>query len=96
MVFTFASLRRLQYSALSASFIPLVLTWTCEKPTSFEEKIGLISKIEDIKGVDLYGDWDVITTSDTYTKKDSRTIEYKISVPADGTKTVSYTVEYTY
>ncbi len=44
----------------------------------------------------LYGDWDIITTSDTYTKKDSRTIEYRISVPADGTKTVSYTVEYTY
>jgi len=44
----------------------------------------------------VYGDWDVITTSDTYTEKDSRTIEYGISVPADGTKTISYTVEYTY
>ena len=30
-----------------------------KKPTSFEEKIELISRIEDIKGVDLYGDWDV-------------------------------------
>lgn len=30
-----------------------------KKSTSFEEKIKLISKIEDIKGVDLYGDWDV-------------------------------------
>lgn len=30
-----------------------------KKPTSFEQKIELISKIEDIKGVDLYGDWDV-------------------------------------
>jgi len=27
--------------------------------TSFEDKIKLISKIKDIKGVDLYGDWDV-------------------------------------
>lgn len=55
------------------------------------------SKSVDIVVVEhLYGDWDIITTSDTYTKKDSRTIEYKISVPADGTKTVSYTVEYTY
>jgi len=30
-----------------------------KKPTSFSEKIELMSKIEDIKGVDLYGDWDV-------------------------------------
>ncbi len=30
-----------------------------KKDTSFEQKIELISKIEDIKGVDLYGDWDV-------------------------------------
>ena len=30
-----------------------------KNPTSFKEKIELISKIEDIKGVDLYGDWDV-------------------------------------
>lgn len=29
------------------------------KAISFEEKIKLISGIEDIKGVDLYGDWDV-------------------------------------
>lgn len=27
--------------------------------TSFEDKIKLISKVKDIKGVDLYGDWDV-------------------------------------
>ena len=27
--------------------------------TSFEDKIKLISQIKDIKGVDLYGDWDV-------------------------------------
>jgi sugar phosphate isomerase/epimerase len=27
--------------------------------TSFSQKIELISKIDDIKGVDLYGDWDV-------------------------------------
>ena len=30
-----------------------------KKETSFEDKIKLISQIEDIKGVDLYGDWDV-------------------------------------
>ena len=29
--------------------------------TTFEEKIELISSIKDIKGVDLYGDWDVNT-----------------------------------
>jgi len=30
-----------------------------KKKTSLEDKIKLISQIEDIKGVDLYGDWDV-------------------------------------
>jgi len=30
-----------------------------KKKTSLEEKIKLISQIEDIKGVDLYGDWDI-------------------------------------
>lgn len=30
-----------------------------KKEISFEDKIKLISKIKDIKGVDLYGDWDV-------------------------------------
>jgi len=30
-----------------------------KKSTTFEQKIELASKIEDIKGVDLYGDWDV-------------------------------------
>lgn len=30
-----------------------------KSPTSFSEKIELMSKIDDIKGVDLYGDWDV-------------------------------------
>ena len=30
-----------------------------KKSTTFEQKVELISKIEDIKGVDLYGDWDV-------------------------------------
>lgn len=44
----------------------------------------------------LYGDWDIITTSDEYTKKDSKTIEYRISVPADGMKMVSFTAEHTY
>ncbi|MGM0366409.1 MAG: sugar phosphate isomerase/epimerase family protein [Actinomycetota bacterium] len=29
------------------------------KDTTFEQKIELISQIEEIKGVDLYGDWDV-------------------------------------
>lgn len=30
-----------------------------KKATSFEDKIRQISKVSDIKGVDLYGDWDV-------------------------------------
>jgi xylose isomerase len=30
-----------------------------KKPSTFKEKVELISSVEDIKGVDLYGDWDV-------------------------------------
>lgn len=30
-----------------------------KKPSSFEDKIKLMSRNKDIKGVDLYGDWDV-------------------------------------
>ena len=41
----------------------------------------------------FYGDWEITSSSDEYEKTDAFTAEWKISVPADGEKTVSYTVE---
>ena len=44
----------------------------------------------------LYGDWEIITTSDTYEKKDAYTAEWEVTVPANGSKKVSFTVERRY
>ncbi len=41
----------------------------------------------------FYGDWEITSSSDKYEKTDAFTAEWKITVPADGEKTVSYTVE---
>ncbi|WP_440956368.1 DUF4139 domain-containing protein [Methanosarcina sp. Mfa9] len=41
----------------------------------------------------FYGDWEITSSSDDYEKTDAFTAEWKITVPADGEKTVSYTVE---
>ncbi len=41
----------------------------------------------------FYGDWEVIKNSDKFEKTDAFTAEWKISVPADGEKTVTYSVE---
>ena len=41
----------------------------------------------------FYGDWEITSSSDKYQKTDAFTAEWKITVPADGEKTVSYTVE---
>lgn len=40
--------------------------------------------------------WDIIKKSDDYKKIDSRTIHFNITVPANGKKTVTYTVRYTW
>jgi hypothetical protein len=39
-----------------------------------------------------YGDWRVTTSSPEYAKKDAQTMEWTITVPADGEKVVTYTV----
>ena len=52
------------------------------------------SEAQDVKVVEhLYGDWEIIQNSDTYEKVDAFTIEFRVSVPANETKTVSYTIE---
>lgn len=44
----------------------------------------------------FYGDWEITTTSDPYEKKDAYTAEWDITIPADGSKKVTYTVKRSY
>ena len=44
----------------------------------------------------FYGDWEITTTSDTYEKTDAYTAEWEVTVPADGSKKVTFTVERRY
>lgn len=38
--------------------------------------------------------WEIATTSEKFVKKDSNTIEYTVTIPPDGEKTLTYTVHY--
>lgn len=40
--------------------------------------------------------WDIRNNSDPFVKKDSRTIEFRVQIPPDGEKTVTYSVHYTW
>lgn len=44
----------------------------------------------------FYGDWEITSNSDEYEKTDAYTAKWKVTVPANGSKKVSYTVRYTY
>ena len=39
-----------------------------------------------------WGDWRVTTTSPDYVKKDATTLEWTVTIPADGEKVVTYTI----
>jgi hypothetical protein len=41
----------------------------------------------------LYGEWEILESSDSYEEIDAFTIEFRVMVPERGTKLVSYTVE---
>lgn len=41
----------------------------------------------------LFGQWEILESSDSYEKIDASTIEFRVTVPAKDTKLVSYTVE---
>lgn len=41
----------------------------------------------------LYGEWEIMENSDEYRKTDAFTIEFRVTVPANGTKTITYTAE---
>ncbi|MCB9855730.1 MAG: DUF4139 domain-containing protein [Phycisphaerales bacterium] len=43
-----------------------------------------------------WSDWEITRKSDNFEKIDSRTIHFPVIVPADGEKTVTYTVRYTW
>ena len=43
-----------------------------------------------------WSNWNVVEKSDAFEKIDARTIHFKIKVPARGSKSVSYTVKYTW
>ncbi|MGA2961404.1 MAG: hypothetical protein ABSD96_07005 [Candidatus Korobacteraceae bacterium] len=43
-----------------------------------------------------WSNWNVIAESDKHLKTDAQTIEYRITVPPDGDKAVTYTVHYTW
>jgi hypothetical protein len=40
--------------------------------------------------------WDIVKNSDPFSKLDSKTIEFRVHVPADGEKVVTYTAHYTW
>lgn len=44
----------------------------------------------------FYGEWEITNTSDPYVKKDAFTAEWEITVPADSSKKIIYTVERNY
>jgi hypothetical protein len=43
-----------------------------------------------------WNNWEIMKNSDPFTKIDSKTIEYRVTVPADGEKVVTYTSHYTW
>ncbi len=43
-----------------------------------------------------WSNWDIVKNSDPFNKIDSKTIEYRVTVPADGEKVVTYTAHYTW
>jgi hypothetical protein len=43
-----------------------------------------------------WSSWEITTSSDNFQKQDSSTIHFPITVPANGQKTVTYTVRYTW
>jgi hypothetical protein len=40
--------------------------------------------------------WEIVTKSDDYEKKDSQTIEFPVNIAPDGEKTITYTAHYTW
>lgn len=43
-----------------------------------------------------WNNWDIVKNSDAFNKLDSKTVEFRVKVPADGEKVVTYTAHYTW
>ena len=43
-----------------------------------------------------WNNWEVISESEKHLKTDAQTMEYRVTLPPDGEKTVTYTVRYTW
>ena len=55
------------------------------------------SEAQEVKIIEhFYGDWEIIESSDKYKKADAFTAEWKVKVPANGSKEVSYIMERSY
>ncbi|MGB9130994.1 MAG: hypothetical protein WCB90_00025, partial [Methanosarcina sp.] len=55
------------------------------------------SEAQEVKILEhFYGNWKITESSDTYKKVDAFTAEWKVKVPADGSKEVSYIMERSY
>jgi len=55
------------------------------------------SKAQTVRIVEhFYGDWEIITSSDSSEKTDAYTVEWEVTVPSDGSKKVTFTLEYRY
>ena len=52
------------------------------------QKVKIVEKI--------YGEWKITENSDPYEKKDANTAEWEVTVPADSSKKVTYTVQRSY
>jgi len=65
---------------------------------SQEEKFEIQIRNHKEEGVEvtvvehLFGDWTILSAEPEYEKKDSHTVEFPVTVPADGEVTVTYTV----
>jgi hypothetical protein len=71
-----------------------------EATESFEIKVRNHKKESaDVRVVEhLYraANWDIVAKSDDYSKKDSQTIEFPVTIAPNGEKTITYTAHYTW
>ena len=53
-------------------------------------------EIRIVEGLYRWNSWEITAKSDDFTKTDSRTIEFRVTVPPEGERTVTYTVHYSW
>ena len=53
-------------------------------------------EIRAVEHLHEWANWEIVEKTQDFVKTDSRTVEFRMSVPPDGEKTISYTVKYTW